>query len=236
MKIEKDTQLYNRYYQMWSKKRKELLGTRSLKDIKEIVVHHTEGTGNWIGLRHWMLFQRSDRNKAYGNGIGLFQFCIEKEGAIINCWPLEIPVFHSSCYLHDKETIGIEIIHKYGEFTPKQYESLNFLISYLINVCDIKRIVTHDYNYLKYSKNTKGCPGKFFKWFMIEDGLNKRKIKFTSNNKNFIELDKNYKLTEEDKNSKSDSEQKDLKLNEVQGVEPLWIKILKIVSKILLKK
>jgi len=228
MKIEKDNTLFEKYYPMWSDKRKALLGKRSLDDIKEIVIHHTDGSGNWNGLKKWMSYQREDRNEAYGSGTGLFQFCVEKYEKIVNCWPLEIPVFHSCSYLHDLETLGIELIHKTGEFPKQQYKLLNFLIKDLMKRCkNLERISTHDYVYYKYKKKTKGCPGKWFRWEEVEKGLKKRKVKFVSNGKNLIELDKNYKLTELDKKVKNDSEFINVSKKQIEGVESIWEMLLK---------
>lgn len=228
-----DNDLFERYYKEWASKRKNLLKKRTLDEIKEIVIHHTAGNGDWPILKNWML--NGERQKNYKKGVGLFHFCIEKKGKIINSWPLDQPVFHSSCYLHDLETIGIEVIHKYGEFTQPQYDSLVRLCNLLISKCDIKRITTHDYNYLKYSKKTKGCPGKMFKWAELEKYLSKKGIKFTSNGKNLIELDEKYELTELDKVVIVDSGYKESSIKQIEGRIPLWLKLLQPFGDILKK-
>jgi len=229
-----DYEVYDYFYPMWSKKRKNLLAPRSLTEIKEITLHHTEGGGTWNGLKRWILSKTNKCRSNYKRGVGLFHDCIEKAGLVVNCWPLDIPVFHSSSWLHDLETVGIEIIHLTGPFTETQYKSLMCRIEEIMELCpNLERITTHDYNYQKFSNGTKGCPGKDFDFKRIVNNLKKKGLKFQTNNKNIIDFTmKNkelhtYKIV--------DGTPQELATKQIEGRQPLWQILLKELENLLQK-
>lgn len=151
---------------------------RGLSEITEAVVHHTAGGGNINSLKSWML--AGERQESYKQGIGLFHFSIDADGAIWKVGPISRWWFHSSCGQHDRLTVGIELIHKSGPFAEKQYESLFWMLfEYLPHFCqNYNRIVSHDYNFNTYSNNRKGCPGPDFSWARLEDEMKKREISY----------------------------------------------------------
>jgi N-acetyl-anhydromuramyl-L-alanine amidase AmpD len=144
---------------------------RDLLDVNEIVIHHTAGDGNWKGLLSWFLKAEGARKELYQKAVALTHYYIEKDGNVIEAYPLTTWLYHSCSGKRDKFTIGIELIHKEGKFTDKQYAALCGLIfDYLPEKCpNIKTISSHDYRYLKYSGRSKGCPGKDFDWSIIKD-------------------------------------------------------------------
>lgn len=149
---------------------------RELKNIDEIVVHHTAGDGNWNGLKSWILGNNNEREKNHSRFIGLTHYYIDKSGDITQIYKNDAWSYHSCSGTHDKKTIGIELVHSTGKFTDKQYGALVELISSICQICTIKQIVSHDYNYMTFSKNTKGCPGKFFDWSRLKIELQKNKL------------------------------------------------------------
>lgn len=137
---------------------------RLLNSITEIVVHHTEGETGWESLKSWMTSNSCENKNLYEEFVGLFHYCIEKTGEVYQTIPLESYVFHSCCGQHDKVTIGIELVQKDSPFTDAQYASLADLVEQIYQICPIKTLVSHDYNYMMYSNRSKGCPGRMFDW------------------------------------------------------------------------
>lgn len=156
---------------------------RNINDISEIVIHHSDGTGDIYTLRDWML--GGERKADYEKGISLFHFCIDREGRIWMSGPLDRWWYHSCSGKHDKYTIGIELIQKSGPFSDEQYKSLSWLIfeDLAIQCPNLSRIVSHDFNYLKYSGRSKGCPGPDFDWHRLEHEMQMRGLEFNSGDK-----------------------------------------------------
>ena len=149
---------------------------RDLKKVNEIVIHHTAGDGSWRGLKSWILGNNNERIEQHKKFIGLTHFYIDKDGKINQIYNNDTWTYHSCSGKHDKETIGIELVHGTGEFTDQQYSSLIELIKLLKIDMPITKIVSHDYNYLKYSGRTKMCPSDFFRWEKLNDmGMEVRK-------------------------------------------------------------
>jgi N-acetyl-anhydromuramyl-L-alanine amidase AmpD len=151
----------------------ELFGrppSRSLDDITEIVIHHTDGGGTNKSLFEWFKGKDCPNHALYRKFVALTHYFIQKDGAVTEAYPLDTWLYHSCSGVRDKTTIGIELIHKTGEFTQEQYAALLGLI--FIDIAEkcpnIDTISSHDYRYLKYSGRSKGCPGKFFDWDIIE--------------------------------------------------------------------
>ena len=136
----------------------------SWNTIDEIVLHHTDGNGNWEGLKGWFIDDpRNTRRHLYYDHIALTHYYIETNGRVIEAFPLEVWLYHSCSGKRDRTTVGIELVHRTGPFTKPQYDSLSELIEYLCHaLVNIKTISTHDYRYLKYSGKAKGCPSKDF--------------------------------------------------------------------------
>lgn len=151
---------------------------RPLEQVKEVVIHHTAGTGNIDTLKKWML--SGERKEQYTKGISLFHFAIDRDGKIWKAGPVSRWWYHSCSGKHDKVSIGIENIHKTGPFTDAQYENLFWLIfEYIPRICiSYNRIVSHDYNYNTYSNMKKGCPGPDFDWVRLENEMMRRNINF----------------------------------------------------------
>lgn len=150
---------------------------RKLKDIREVTLHHTEGNGSFAGLKKWMLSDDCNYKESYKKGIGFTPFYIDKKGSIYQIHDFKTGwSYHSCAGKYDKYSIGIEIIHKTGSFTDAQYKSINWLVfEYLAKECpNLKRVVGHDYNYTKYSNNSKGCPSSFFDWANLVNYINKK--------------------------------------------------------------
>ena len=168
-RIEQDYSVTQKWHTGWK---------RPLEQITEVVIHHTDGTGNIETLKRWML--GGERKAQYVKGISLFHFAIDRNGKIWKAGPLSRWWYHSCSGKYDRFTVGIEIIHKSGAFTDAQYENLFWMLfEYMPNFCtSYQRIVSHDYNYNTYSKIKKGCPGPDFDWKRLEAEMVKRGIVF----------------------------------------------------------
>ena len=151
----------------------------SLEMVDEIVIHHTDGDGTYQGLVHWMLSGGDGREKQYNNAVAVTNFYIDKGGLIYKLVPITRWTYHSCSGKRDKSTIGIELIHKSGDFTEAQYQSIIDLICELrIDCPNIKKISSHDYRYMKYSGKRKGCPGNDFDWEKLKGMLYENKFEF----------------------------------------------------------
>ncbi len=168
-RIQQDYSVVEKWHSGWK---------RSLEDITEVVIHHTDGTGTIDSLRKWML--EGERKEQYTKGISLFHFAIGKDGLIWKAGPISRWWYHSCSGQHDRFTIGIENIHKSGEFSEEQYSNLFWLLfEYMPHFCtSYYRIVSHDYNFQTYSNRKKGCPGPDFDWSRLEDEMKRRNIIF----------------------------------------------------------
>ena len=143
--------------------------------ISEIVIHGTGGGAGVDSLIKWMM--NGERASEYGRGIGLFHYVIDYDGKIYEIINPDKWVFHSSSGIHDRCTIGIEHMNpdkKNGRpYTKEQYDASIDLIQFLMKENDIKTIVGHTQNTLKYSgpQYVKvPCPGNF-DWSKLTDNL-----------------------------------------------------------------
>jgi len=143
---------------------------RELDSIDEVVIHHTAGDGNWKGLKGWFLGKDNPRRAQYKKFVALTHYYIQKDGKIIEAYPLDTWLYHSCSGKRDKTTIGIELIHKTGDFTEEQYKSLFYLLFDFLpaNCPNLKVISSHDYRYKKYSNITKDCPSDWFDWARLK--------------------------------------------------------------------
>ena len=154
----------------------------SLEAIDEIVIHHTDCNGSFERLMNWMLSGGDGRENQYKNSVAITNFYIDKAGNIFKIVPLTRWTYHSCSGSRDKKTVGIELIHKDGDFTEEQYESIIDLIYELMIDCpNIKRISSHDHRYMKYSGKRKGCPGNNFDWDKLKKMLYENKFSFEVN-------------------------------------------------------
>ena len=149
---------------------------RKLEDVTEIVIHHTAGDGSWKALKNWILSDTCERKAMFKKFVALTHFYIDKDGTINQIYFLDRWTYHSCSGKHDKQTVGIEMVHSKGEFKEAQYNSLADLIQHITTICPVKTIVSHDYNYMTYSKKAKGCPGNDFKWGKLDEMLKARGI------------------------------------------------------------
>lgn len=178
IEIVKDYSVTDKWHKGWS---------REMRDITEAVIHHTDGGGDIYTLKQWML--GGEFSSRYKKGKGLFHYVIDREGRIWEVGPLSRWWYHSCSGKHDRSTVGIELIHKSGPYTDKQYEALSrLLFDYLPPDVQFSLIVGHDYNYKKYSNDTKGCPGPDFRWERLEEEMKKRGLKFVPQAKEAYEL------------------------------------------------
>jgi N-acetyl-anhydromuramyl-L-alanine amidase AmpD len=155
---------------------------RDTSDINEIVIHGTGGGSSAINLINWML--NSGRAEEYKKGIALFHYLIDFNGDVFEIINPIRWVYHSSSGKHDMNTIGIEIMNKSAnnddEPTGEQYGALLDLISNnLMKKFNIKNIVGHGSNKQKYSGEYKACPGKNFKWNILQNELIARGYTFS---------------------------------------------------------
>lgn len=152
---------------------------RPLDKVNEIVIHHTAGDGSWNGLKKWMLSESCERKEQFKKFIGLTHYYINKDGSVWQPFFLDTWLYHSCSGKHDKETIGIELVHSAGDFAESQYEALTGLIEHITKQCPITRIVSHDYNYKHYSGKAKGCPSAWFNWTELKSRLDEKGLNFT---------------------------------------------------------
>lgn len=151
-------------------------------NITEIIIHGTGGPGNLRGAIHW--FRSGERGKEYRQGNALVHYLIELDGTI---WEMIDPtryVRHSCRGNLDRQSIGIEITNpdpQNGngyEFTDAEYDSLNWLVfEYLIpRFPTITTIMSHKRAWQKFTNGMqwKECPGKRFKWGVVESYMKKR--------------------------------------------------------------
>jgi N-acetyl-anhydromuramyl-L-alanine amidase AmpD len=137
---------------------------RPKEKISTIVVHHTDGEGTFANLEAWMTGKDALAD-LYSKGIGLFHFAIDKDGSIYQIMDIDTWCYHSESGTADSFSIGIELIHRTGDFTPQQYESLSWLIKKLNEESPLQFIVSHDYCRRFISGLTrKFCPGDSFDW------------------------------------------------------------------------
>ncbi len=153
----------------------------SLDSVEEIVVHHTDGGGNWQGLKGWYKNPGDPAKQGlFHRHIGFTHFYIERGGDIYKAFPLTRWMHHSCSGAYDRKTIGIELFHKTGPFTEMQYESLARVIEDTLQHCsNIHRITGHDYNYMKYAGRAKGCPSSDFDWRRLQADLVRKDLFFT---------------------------------------------------------
>jgi len=146
-------------------------GFNRIGPITEIVIHSTAGFDNSEGMINWML--GGERGIDYAKGVALFHFLNDMQGNITQIIDPSMYVYHSSSGAHDKETIGIENIKptkdNSGFLPAPQLVALCELIEQLLDsIPSIKRIVSHDFNRMKFSQQPpKPCPGDF-EWSALE--------------------------------------------------------------------
>ena len=153
--------------------------------ITEIVLHGTAGGMSAEGLLLWIL--SGERAKEYYKGIALFHYIIDRiEPNIVEVIDPSYWVYHSSSGIHDKETIGIEMVNpsktNREPFTENQYTMVfNLIFKHLLPTYPfINKIVSHDYNMKTFSDlPPKGCPGVGFDWTRLEKELTKNNKKFS---------------------------------------------------------
>lgn len=154
------------------------------KEPDAIIIHGTSGPGTLEFVRLGMR-----ESHKYAQGIGLFHDLIERDGTIWNLIDWDRWVFHSSSYLQDRSTIGIEMLNpargNTDGYTLNQYKSLmehifDFLI---VKYPSIHIIASHDRYAKKYSGlPPKPCPGPLFDWDRLESEMKNRGYSFDTNN------------------------------------------------------
>lgn len=160
--------------------------TRKPEKIKEVVIHGTAGFNKEEWLINWMLGyngKKAERYEEYKNGIALFHYLISLDGKIIEIVDPNYWCYHSSSGLHDKETLGIELLKpstkNVNKPTEEQYKALfELTFRYLMKEFkSINRITSHNYNVKKYKNSSRECPGTF-DWKRLDKQLKENKYEF----------------------------------------------------------
>lgn len=154
------------------------------KNPEAIILHGTGGSGTLEYVRLGL-----ERMNQYIRGIGLFHDLIERDGTLWNIIDWDRWVFHSTSYVEDRATIGIELLnpsyYNADGYTFSQYNSLmthifDFL---LVKYPSIHIIASHDRYAKKYSnRKPKPCPGPLFDWDRLESEMRNRGMTFDTNN------------------------------------------------------
>ncbi|MBN2439824.1 MAG: N-acetylmuramoyl-L-alanine amidase [Spirochaetales bacterium] len=161
---------------------------RSLDDIIEVTIHHTEGNSNWLDSKGmiydgWPLYGGGDNKENYKNGISLYNYFLQKDGTLVECAPLTRWYKHSHANIQDKYHVGIEISHSTGPFTDEQYNMLfAFIFDHIASLCmNFKRISCHAFNKWHFtSGGTKECPSKDFLFSKLVAEMTNRGMSFTT--------------------------------------------------------
>jgi N-acetyl-anhydromuramyl-L-alanine amidase AmpD len=146
----------------------------------EIVIHGTGGGGTYKFVLD------GGRAQEYKRGVALFHYLIASDGVITEIISPDRWVYHSSSGRHDERTIGIELENKSANnaqaYTDAQYASLFALVfDELMVRYKIKRLVSHNFNGLKFSDQGKACPGKGFDWKLLSEEMKVRGIEAVRN-------------------------------------------------------
>lgn len=181
MKINVNTDIREKYHSGY-------LRDKSL--IDEIVIHGTGGGSTTDGLLNWMM--GGERSASYEKGVALFHYLIDRHGDITEIIDPDRWVYHSSSGMHDKKTIGIEHINpshrNESQYSLEQYRALKELIfDFLMNEYNIKKIVGHGVNKLRYSGKYKRCPGNF-DFDEIKKELKKRGISYLNSDEYIYDI------------------------------------------------
>ncbi len=143
-------------------------GFQRKKPVSEIVIHGTDGGGTYdFVLRGDGVNRLGEKfSETYKKGVALFHYLIEPGGDVIEIIDPERWVYHSTSGKHDELTIGIEV-QKNSNVRSKPTQEQMFALVALCQMLikrfpKIDRVVSHDYNGLKYSaRPPKPCPGAF---------------------------------------------------------------------------
>ena len=177
-----DTRIRKRFFE----------GKKRDKPPNKIVLHGTAGGGRGGkvgepgGLYNWML--SGERGEEYKRGVGLFPFLIERDGDIIELLNADLWVYHSGIGAEDSETIGIELVNRKrenaGVYNADQYESLEFLLSILLEKYPIETIWGHSAILMdrRVKVNRTPCPGQEFEWSRLHDYFDRKQIKCVKGN------------------------------------------------------
>ena len=168
---------------------------RTKEDIEELIIHGTGGADSAKGLISWMM-SPDGRHKEYSQGIGLFHYIIDRKGETIQLYdPWNSWMFHSSSGLHDKHTIGVELVNpdkkNQTEYTREQYIYIVDLFKELYKIHPLTEISGHTATALKYSKksNATPCPGNF-DWIKLSDMLKEENFVFDIEDQRIFNIQK----------------------------------------------
>jgi len=155
------------------------------EEPETIVLHGTAGGSTWQGLVNWML--DGERKDLYKKGVALFHYAIDRKGTIVELISPDRWVFHSTSWLYDRFTIGIELINpdnnNMAPYLLSQYESLFYLIfDHLFKKYPISTIASHKRLGTKYSGKPKNCPGNF-DYDKLESEMKNRNLSFDHDSK-----------------------------------------------------
>jgi hypothetical protein len=172
----------NRIYKKYIKDQEiENVLTRSVEDIKEIVIHGAGIASSATGVLNWMarggiMPDGTTREEQYKKGISLFHSEIDRNGNVYNILSPLFFCYHSSSGHHDRFTLGIELINgevdNKFEYTNEQYQSLFNMIDAYSGLFPVGTICGHGYNGQKYSGKYKNCPGNF-NWDKLQEYFSK---------------------------------------------------------------
>ena len=170
------------------------LNSRNNQQVKRVVMH---GTGTPIGndtdqnqrptiddYLSWKISVTGDRKSNFIQGIGLFDFYIERDGTIYKLKNTNWAAHHGSEGQENKSSIGIELANghkiRLGEtensnhYTTEQYRAAGKLIKYLKDKVyeNINEVTTHDNILIKNQGRGKGCPGPKYRHDLIDKNIN----------------------------------------------------------------
>lgn len=147
---------------------------RAIQSIVELVVHGTAGGQSAAAVINWM--QNGELAASYRKGEALFHYLIGRDGQIFQIVEPSRWCYHSSSGIHDKKTVGVELVNptgtNAGAYTNEQYFALADLVDHLKKIgCPIRLAVGHGRNQLRYSPSYgyKQCPGAGFSWPRFAD-------------------------------------------------------------------
>jgi len=165
--IKKDYRVYEKY--------KSVLEKNFIREESPeiLVIHGTAGGAVTSGLIDWML--SGARHDYYKNSIGLFNWLIGRNGAVIEIIPAHIWTHHAHAgSQRHKKMLSVELVNPSRsngvEYTPDQYTSLLALIDSVAKKYRIKTVQSHDSLKPSAMPDLPPCPGNF-NWQIFENEM-----------------------------------------------------------------
>ena len=164
---------------------------RQLSKIKMIIVHQELSNGSIESVNKFHITPSSENQLDQKNGAPHFayHFGIRTNGEIVQCNEIDDITWH--CKMHNTESIGIMIQGAFDSKKAKydskidgpnnkQYESLEFLLNYLIKLFKLSKNEVFGHG---EKQNKPVCPGDYLMKFIFryrENNNENSKIKISS--------------------------------------------------------